>query len=87
MNLSKLKKQVEAKQRDADRAEGRLERVLSDLRGEFKVKGIKAARRLLGRLKKRAKRDSIRFEKAKKEFEKKWMSGSEGDGERIPTEQ
>lgn len=85
VNLSRLKKEVEDRQREADKAEGRLERVLSELRKEFGVKGIRATKRLLHRLKKRTKRDRLRFEAARKEFEKKWMSGSERDGGRTPT--
>lgn len=66
----KLKEKAERTRRDADRAEGEYRAALRDLKSEFGVKSVKAARRLLKKLEAEAKAKEAEFATALAKFEK-----------------
>lgn len=71
---NQLKSQVEQLQSEADRAAGALEQLMGRLEAEFGCKTLKAAERLLAKLEGETEAAEVAYNKALKEFEKKWGS-------------
>lgn len=68
----RLKRQVESFQREADRADGALNQLLIRLKKQFGVDSIEGAKRLLDKLKWEEQQSETDFNKALKNFERKW---------------
>lgn len=67
-----LKKKVTTLQRDADKAQGALDRLQAELAEEFECETIEAAEKLLKRLVKEEKAAGKAFSKALTKFEEDW---------------
>lgn len=70
--LGKLRKKVDALQRDSDRAQGVLDQTLKQLREEFGCDSIEEGEKLLKKLEKKEASARAAFEEALAEFEEKW---------------
>ncbi len=70
--LLRIKERVEEMKRDADKAEGALQRIEEQIREEFKCKDLDAACDLLDVLEVQEKDAEEAFDKAQRKFEKKW---------------
>ena len=69
-DLERIKREVERKQQEKDRAEGALNEILSRLKKEYGVSSLKEAKALLKKLEQEEVEEAEKFQKAKKEFEK-----------------
>ena len=70
--LTKLKKKAEAAQREADKAQGALEQILSQLKEEFKCDSLEDAEYLLATLHDQERLTLEAFDEAMTEFEKRY---------------
>lgn len=70
--IERLREQVNNLKREADRAEGALQTILTRLRNEFNCNTIEEAEQLLEKLKKRLETAEENFESEIKKFEEKW---------------
>jgi uncharacterized protein YjbJ (UPF0337 family) len=70
--LSHLKTHVDALRRDADKAQGALEKYLGQLKTEFGCESIKAAEALLKKLQHKTERARKKFTRALERFERKY---------------
>jgi len=68
----KLKKQAEAAQQDADKAEGALELLTKRLKDEFGCNTIKEGKVKLKELRRQVEDSETKFEAAVNKFEKEW---------------
>lgn len=68
-DFDKLKKQVEAAEKEAERAKGAYTQLLSDLKKEFGVKDAKEAKALLDKLEKQEARQSQEYGELKEQFD------------------
>ncbi len=76
MNLddfTRLKKQVERLQRDADRAAGAREQLLETLVKEFEVESIESAQKLLRRLGKEVETLEASYKEERQAFEQEYQ--------------
>lgn len=77
-NLDKfvrLKKKVEEKQQEADKAEGAFNQILKQLKTEFGCSCLEEAEGKLRRLEKQEKTDKKEFDNATNTFEETWKDG------------
>lgn len=70
--LTRLRKRVDEHRREADKAEGALERVLAQLKEEFGCSTVEEGERLLARLQRHERKARARFEGALEEFEREF---------------
>ena len=70
--LSKLKKQAESAQREADKAQGALEQILSQLKEDFDCETLEDAETLLDKLGEKERTKAEAFDTALAEFEEKY---------------
>ena len=69
---NQLKKQLERTQAKRERAQGRLDSLMNNLKEEHGCEDLKEARRLAKQLKRDADQQREEFEQAMFEFEEKW---------------
>lgn len=87
MNLSKykkLKRMVEEKKQERDRAEGALQSLLTQLKRDHGCSTLKEAKQLYKKLQKEEAEAELAFEDKLSAFESKWkgrINGSESDRE------
>lgn len=81
-DYEKLKREVEEARRSQARAEGALAEVMNRIKKEFGCENLTKAEMLLAKLKKKELSAAELYERAKKEFEKKWRAALEGTDER-----
>ena len=70
--FNKLKQTVEEAQQKSDRAAGALEQITKTLKKDFECNTIAVAAKKLEMLQKQEVQDKEDFEKAMKDFKKKW---------------
>lgn len=70
--LTRLKKKAETAQREADKAQGALDQILSYLKTEFDCKSLKEAKTLLIEIQQAEEESQKSFQQALNEFEEEW---------------
>lgn len=68
----KLKRDVDSTRSEAQRANGAYEQLMTQLKSEFGCKTLKEAKALLEDLEEKKAKAEKEFEKAMREYEKKW---------------
>lgn len=71
---TRLKKEAETAQQEADRAEGALDQLKTSLKDEFGCSTIEKAKTLLTKLKRKEQDANTEFEEALETFENEWES-------------
>lgn len=70
--LARLKREVEEQRREADKAQGALDRVLSELKRDFGCSSLRKARKLLRRFEAGVKSGEREFNRSLARVERKW---------------
>jgi len=70
--FKRLRKEVEDARTEADRAQGALDQLMSRLKEEFDCSDLKSAKKLLEELRAKKERAAAAFDKAARDYEKKW---------------
>lgn len=75
--FKQLKQEVEDAKEEASRAKGALDQLMSQLETEFDCKDLKEAKELLAELTEKRDKAAREFERAMKDYEKKWKKNEE----------
>jgi len=67
-----LKEKIARLQKEKDRADGALQRVMKEIREKHGVESLREAEKQLQKLRTKKEKASARFQKASGEFEEKW---------------
>jgi len=68
----RLKEKIARLQKERDRAEGALQRVMKEFREKYGIEDLQEAEDRLRKLQSKKEKASARFQKASREFEEKW---------------